>query len=146
VNAALVALFTLDGVPFLYNGQEVADAARHSIFGKLPIDWAAGETATGQARFAFCQKLCALRKAEKALTQGELAWLDNDQPDAVLSFMRTLGGTQIVSVVNLTGQSVNVKVRGADGAAFAQVLGDGVTGDAQSGVAAGPHGYWIGKR
>jgi glycosidase len=146
VNAALVALFTLDGVPFLYNGQEVADAARHSIFGKLPIDWAAGETASGQARFAFCQKLGALRKAEKALTQGEVVWLDNDQPDAVLSFMRTLGDTQIVSVVNLTGQSVNVKVRGADGAAFAQVLSDGVTGDAQSGVAAGPHGYWVGKR
>jgi glycosidase len=69
VHATLVALFTLDGVPFLYNGQEVADTARHSIFGRLPIDWAnialvntPGGTLTG---------LAARRVAGKPYTVSE---------------------------------------------------------------------------
>jgi cyclomaltodextrinase len=110
VDATLVALFTLDGVPFLYNGQEVADTARHSIFGRMPINWAGGETPTGKARLGFCKKLCAMRRAERALTHGALAWLDNDAPDAVLSFLRTLDDEQILAVVNLTGKEVRVRI------------------------------------
>ena len=80
-----MTLFTLDGVPFLYNGQEVADTARHSIFGRSPIDWANGETPAGASRLAFCRILCTLRHTEAALTQGKIVWLDNDTPEAVLS-------------------------------------------------------------
>ncbi len=100
VEAALVMLFTLDGVPFLYNGQEVADTARHSIFGRSPIDWANGQTPAGNARFAFCRKLCAMRRGERALTHGAVAWLDNDAPDAVLSYLRTLGEEQVIAIGN----------------------------------------------
>ena len=146
VEAALAALFTLDGVPFLYNGQEVADTAKHSIYGKLPVNWANGETPAGQARFAFCQKLCALRKTEKALTQGELTWLDSDQPEAVLSFARTLGNGQIVSVINLTGKAVNVKVAVAGDGVFKPLVAARAAGDTQSGFALGASGYWVGKQ
>lgn len=145
VEAALAALFTLDGMPLLYNGQEVADTARHSIFGRLPVDWANGETAAGQARVAFVQKLCALRKAEKALTRGGLTWLDNDAPEAVLSFRRGEGGGAVVAVINVTGQPVTVKVVGADGA-FAPLLAQGVTGDAQNGFRLAAYGYFVGRR
>jgi glycosidase len=108
VEAALTAIFALDGVPFLYNGQEVADTARHSIFGKTPIDWANGETAAGKARFAFVQKLCALRKAEPALTRGELTWLDTEAPEAVLAFARKFNEDRITVFINLTGKPVTV--------------------------------------
>ena len=110
VDAALVALFTLDGVPMIYNGQEVADTARHSIFGRLPIDWASGDTPTGQARQAFCKKLCTMRHAERTLTHGAVVWLDNDQPDAVLSFLRGTPGEEILSVVNLSDRPIKVHV------------------------------------
>ncbi len=146
VNAALAALFTLDGVPFLYNGQEVADTARHSIFGRLTVDWANGETAPGRARFAFCQRLCALRKTEKALTQGELTWLDNDAPESVLSFVRTLGGERVVAVINLGGRPVKAKVAGAEGGANKTLLAARATGDGQGGFALEAYGYWVGKR
>lgn len=146
VEAALVALFTLDGVPFVYNGQEVADTAKHSIYGKLPVNWANGETEPGKARFAFCQKLCALRTSEQALTQGELTWLDNDQPEAVLSFARTLGSERIVSVINLTDKAVNVKITGAGDGVFKPLAAARFDGDAQGGFALGASGYWVGKR
>lgn len=111
VDAMLVALFTLDGVPMIYNGQEVADTARHSIFGKMPIDWANGDTPEGKARLAFCEKLCALRHAERALTDGSVIWLDNDQPDAVLSFLRRTSTGEILSVLNFSEKPVTVRLK-----------------------------------
>jgi len=145
VNAALVSLFTLDGVPFLYNGQEVADAARHSIFGKAPVAWANGETDAGKARFAFCRKLCTMRKTEKALTRGEVVWLDSDAPEAGLSFLRKSGQEEILTVVNLTGKPIKLSVKGIAGV-FKPLLEKGVTGDAQAGLALEPHGYFVGKK
>ncbi len=110
VRAALVLNFTLDGVPLVYNGQEVADTARHSIFGRSPIDWAGGDTPAGKARFAFCKRLCAMRRAEPALAGGEVVWLDNDRPDAVASFLRRTPDDAILSVVNLSEGAVEVRV------------------------------------
>ena len=110
VDAALTAMFTLDGVPMIYNGQEVADTARHSIFGRLPIDWTSGGKPTGQARQAFCRKLCTIRHAERALTHGAVVWLDNDQSDAVLSFLRRAPGEEILSVVNLSDRAIKARI------------------------------------
>jgi glycosidase len=110
VHAALVALFTLDGVPMIYNGQEVADTARHSIFGRSPIDWANGDTPTGKARQAFCKKLCTMRHTERALTHGAVVWLDNDQPDSVLSLLRRTSSEGILSVLNLSAHAVKVRI------------------------------------
>jgi glycosidase len=145
VNAALVALFTLDGVPFLYNGQEVADAARHSIFGRLPINWANAETVAGKPRFAFCQKLCALRRSEPALNQGDLAWLDNDTPAAVLSYLRTSGNERILTVVNLTDKPLSAILSGLT-ETFKPLLADGAKSDARNRFPLEAHGYFVGKK
>lgn len=145
VNAVLVALFTLDGVPFLYNGQEVADVSRNSLYAKWPIDWSAAETPTGKARFALCQKLSALRKTEKALTAGEVVWIDNDAPKAVLSFQRDLGNERILSVVNLSDKPVKVTLKGVD-AAFEPVLSRGVSGEPQSGLTVEAYGYYVAQK
>lgn len=134
VNATLVALFTLDGVPMIYNGQEVADTARHSIFGRLPIDWASGETPAGRARQAFCNRLCTMRHAERALTHGEVVWLDNDQPDTVLSFLRRAGGEQILSVVNLADRARKVRITLPDPgcSSYSTLMADGAEADAEA--------------
>ncbi len=111
VDAVLVALFTLDGVPLLYNGQEIADTSRQSLYAKWPVDWSCGDTPTGRARFALCRKLCELRKSEPALKQGALQWLDNNQPEAVLSYVRTAGTESVLVAVNLSAQPVTVRIR-----------------------------------
>jgi len=131
-------------VPMLYNGQEVADTARHSIFGRLPIDWSCGDQPAGQARRALCTRLCELRRAERALTHGTVVWLDNDQPDAVLSFLRKTEDQQILTVVNLSDKPlrVTVKVAASD---FKPLLSEGMTGDAQSGFSLSAYGYFVAK-
>lgn len=148
VDAALVMNFTIDGVPFLYNGQEVADTARHSIFGRLPVNWANGDTPAGKARYNFCKKLSEIRHSEPSLNQGSIEWIDNDAQDAVLTFERTLGKERILTVVNLTGKQVSVKIKGLPGTKdniFRVLLAEGVKGDAQKGYQINAYGFWIGK-
>lgn len=151
VDAVLVALFTLDGVPFLYNSQEIADTARQSLYAKWPADWAHGETPEGRARFALCQKLCALRKAEKALNQGDLVWLDTDRPEAVLAFLRTAGEERVLSVVNLKGEPVTARVSLPSAASpLAKCVVAGVNAlSAQNGaltLTLDKYGYYVGKK
>ena len=143
VEAALVALFSLDGVPFLYNGQEVADAARHSIFDRAAIDWANGASEAGRERFAFCQKLCALRRGAPELTKGETEWLDSDQPKSVLSFARVSGAGRVVALVNVSDKAVKVAVKGAG--ATKPLLAQGATAGADGAFELAPHGFWVGR-
>jgi glycosidase len=147
VDAVLVALFTLDGVPFLYNGQEVAETARQSLYAKWPADWAHGETPEGQARFALCQKLCKLRRTERALKQGSVEWLDNDAPVTVLSFLRKSGSEQILTVVNLKDSPVAVRIeRRVPAESAVTLLNCGVKGVESKGEALlltlDSAGYW----
>ncbi len=148
VNAILAMLFTLDGVPMLYNGQEVADTARNTLFGRMPIDWAAGDTPEGKRRRKLCKELCAMRHAQRPLTDGALAWLDNTAPNAVLSYLRTLEGKQILSVVNLTGKKVDVQVTvpGEAGSALQPLLATGVDGSGKSAFTLDGYGYYVGAR
>jgi glycosidase len=128
VNATLVVLFTLDGVPLIYNGQEVADTARHSIFGRMPIDWSGGDTPAGQARLAFCKQLCAMRRTEPVLTHGAVVWLNNDQPDAILSLLRRTSDEEVLSVVNLSDCKKEVQINASELTAWSAdtLIADGV--------------------
>jgi glycosidase len=144
-------MFTLDGMPMLYNGQEVADTARHSIFGRLPIDWASGDTPVGQARQAFCQKLCAIRHAERALTHGAVVWLDNSQSDAVLSFLRRAPDGETLSVVNLSDRAIKVRIRFPESTpwSYGTLIADGATAegdDAGASLNMQGFGYLVAKR
>lgn len=146
VDVGLTMIFTLDGVPFLYNGQEIADSDPHSIYARMPIDWAKADAPAAQNRVALCKRLCALRKTEHALTQGGVRWLDNDRPDAVLSYLRETDKATALAVVNLTGHPVKVHVRAAGSAGFTTLLSEGCAGDAQRGFALEAHGFFVGKR
>lgn len=117
VRAAFVLCFTLDGTPMIYNGQEIADTNRHSIFGRLPIDWKKAETDAGRQRSAFIQNLIKVRLENGPLTDGNLHWLDNDRPDGVLSFLRTAGEKRILVVINLKNEAAKgaVAVEAANG-------------------------------
>lgn len=145
VDAVLAALFTLDGVPFLYNGQEFADVSRNSLYAQWPIDWTAAETPAGKTRYALCRKLSALRKTEPALTRGEVVWLDNDRPAAVLSFMRVSDGVRLLTVVNLAKGPVRVAVKGVEGA-HSPVLSAGAEKESQGVFNLDASGYYVGKR
>ena len=51
-----------------------------------------------------------MRASEPALTSGSVIWIDNDQPDSVLSFLRKLGNTEILCIINLSNRNVHVTI------------------------------------
>ena len=51
-----------------------------------------------------------MRASEPALTSGSLTWIDNDQSESVLSFLRKSGNTQILVIVNLSNRNVHVTI------------------------------------
>jgi len=109
-NAVFVHLFTSKGIPFIYNGQEIADTARNSIFGKMPIGWNRLNTFAGETRFNFLHTLCNIYKKENTLINGDLVWINNNQPNSVLSYLRDDGSEQIMIIVNLSNYPVRLKI------------------------------------
>ena len=110
----LALCFAMDGIPLIYNGQEIADSRRHSIFGHLPdvtIDWGAAETVDGRRRREMVRALAALRRDNPAMTVPGQAWLDNDRPEEVLALRRAAPGADpIVFVGNFSPEPVTVRV------------------------------------
>ena len=98
-------MFTLDGVPLLYNGMEVGDnteSAAPALFEKAPIDWNFAERRPQVA--PYYQALAQLRRSHPAFTRGAVRWLGNDDEKRVLSFERAGAGETLVVVVNLSSQ------------------------------------------
>ncbi len=73
-EALLALCFTLDGTPFIFNGQEIADKGVLKMFEKSPLDWTQAETETGRTRTAFVRELASLRRECRALTGGPAYW------------------------------------------------------------------------
>jgi cyclomaltodextrinase len=148
--AMSVINFTLDGVPLLYNGQEIGDTSAQSIFARWPVGWQTACLPKPAKKLAFHRKLCQLRRNERALGEGEVVWLDNDQPDAIVSFLRRAGDERIVSIASLSNRRVKVQIELPDGraASFAALLQDGAAvspADGDLSLNLDGYGYFVGK-
>jgi cyclomaltodextrinase / maltogenic alpha-amylase / neopullulanase len=112
--AASVLNFTLDGIPFLYNGQEVGDRVPTHWITPAPIHWeepgTAGDNRELQLTLAKYKRLFKMRATHTALTSGELIWINNSEPDSVLSFLRRDGNEEIVVMINLSNRNVKVTI------------------------------------
>lgn len=103
--AASALMFTLDGVPLIYNGMEVGDTGESgtpALFEKIPILWS---IATMRPEFpAFYQQIVAFRKAHAVLRDGAVQWVHNSDENRVLSFLRRDAGETLLVTVNLSNQ------------------------------------------
>lgn len=151
VEAALLVNFAIDGVPLLYNGQEIADAAQHSIYGnrdfgkRLMIDWSNAAMEEGRNRLRFVRRLIELRRSSPALTAGTVRWLENDQPENVVSFARECAGQRMLLVVNADSQpktvAVEVGMRLVKPKSILQYGADVATDDGKLRLNLLPYGY-----
>jgi glycosidase len=114
--AAAVLMFTLDGVPLLYNGMEVGDtteSAAPALFEKLPVFWATAEL---RPEFPpFFQQIIAMRKAHPALRDGEVQWLHNSDESRVLTYARRDADETLVVAINLSSTPFVGSVVGVGG-------------------------------
>jgi hypothetical protein len=89
--------------------------------------------------------LCSTRRSEPALMQGELVWLDNEAPAAVLSYLRTAGNEKLLTVINLTDKPVSAKLVGV-GETFKALLAEGAEIVTPDRFLLQAHGYFVGKK
>lgn len=99
-DAFNVLMFTWQGIPMLYNGQEDGLSQRLAFFKKDPIKWGDfGKT-------AFFQNLCDLRHNNKALgagaSGGKLVKIKTDKDERVYAFTREKDGERVVVITNLS--------------------------------------------
>ena len=117
--ATSVLDFTLDGIPFLYNGEEVGDTTPPQQQSRVAIRWdiwkPEGQWRTSiagrqNARLRVYKQLIQMRKDEAALTSGDLTWVDNSNLDGVVSFIRKKGNDEILVLINLSNRITKVEV------------------------------------
>lgn len=103
--AASAFVFTLDGVPMIYNGMEVGDTTESgapALFEKLPIFWAIAER---RKEFpAFYKQIMKLRRDSVALRRGTLEWVRNSDEARVVTFVRRAGNEEVLVAINFSNR------------------------------------------
>ena len=120
--AASALVFTLDGVPLLYNGMEVGDTTESgapALFEKLPIFWPIAERRPEFPR--FYKQIMALRRSSNALRRGSVEWLANSDESRVLSYVRRTENEEVLVVINLSNRPFFGSVEAASSTAYADV-------------------------
>ena len=108
-EAAYVLCYTVNGVPFLYNGCEYCDISRHSLFG-LPGQFTIDRSGDRTNRSAFLRKLAELHRTETAIRDGAMQWLENSAPESLCTWLRTApDGEKIFCAVNLGNAAVSAE-------------------------------------
>jgi cyclomaltodextrinase / maltogenic alpha-amylase / neopullulanase len=123
--AASALMFTLNGVPMLYNGMEVGDTTESgdpALFYKLPVFWPIEKRRPEFPR--FYRQMIALRKSHPAFTRGGLAWLRNSDESRVVTFARRDETEEIVVAINFSNRPFDGTVESPPGAPFADVTPD----------------------
>jgi cyclomaltodextrinase / maltogenic alpha-amylase / neopullulanase len=103
--AASAFVFTLDGVPMLYNGMEIGDTTESgapALFEKLPIFWAFAER---RKKFPeFYKDIMTRRRNSVALRRGTLEWVSNSDESRVVTFLRRAGDKGALVAINFSNR------------------------------------------
>ena len=117
LNAAMIATcFMLNGIPMIYNGQEIADAQPHSIWsnrdhGGWGIDWSRSSDAIALERRALVKRLTKLRHEHPDLFDAPVLWHATSCPEKVYAFSRPLANGAVITLsVNISGESVSFEM------------------------------------
>ena len=123
--AASALMFSLDGVPLLYNGMEVGDATESgdpALFEKLPIFWHPKERPPLRDIY---RDLIRLRKQNTVFQNGDVLWLRNSEPASLVTLMRLDDKDEFVTVINLSNRPIagSVEVKNAQDFVSVRVSG-----------------------
>ena len=121
--AASAFVFTLDGVPMIYNGMEVGDTTESgapALFEKLPIFWSIAERRKEFPQ--FYKQMMAMRRSSTALRRGSLEWLRNSDDARIVTFLRRSADEQVLVAINFSNQPFFGAVEVVNPAAFGSGL------------------------
>jgi glycosidase len=126
MNGALAAsalMFTLDGVPLLYNGMEVGDAtesADPALFGKYTICWQPHQNDRPQFSRIY-HDLIQLRKQNAAFRTSDVQWLHNSSESNLLTYLRADDKDEFLVAINFSNRPLDSQVNVKEAAGFVPV-------------------------
>jgi glycosidase len=109
--AASALIFTLDGVPLIYNGMEVGDTTESTapaLFERLPIFWPIAERRAASPQ--FYKQFTELRRTHAALREGNLQWIENSDQSRIVSFERRGRDEELLVIINLSNRPFSGRV------------------------------------
>ena len=141
---------TIDGIPMVYCGNELADTETLSMFanrfhpgrfGTTKRDDLAKNRPEARHRRDLIAKLNSLRKEDIRLRKGETVWLEHDRPDAVIAFSRAYEGKKLWFIANTAKDSVTVTLNGRIPAAVERTLVSGAEAADETTLILAPRGF-----
>jgi cyclomaltodextrinase / maltogenic alpha-amylase / neopullulanase len=122
--AASALVFTLDGVPLLYNGMEVGDTTESgapALFEKMPVFWQVSERR--KQFLEFYKQIISLRRDHSALRLGEIEWLHNSDEQRVVTFLRRGKDEELLIATNMSNRPFSGVIEVNNGSSFKDVIG-----------------------
>jgi glycosidase len=108
--AASALMFTLDGVPLLYNGMEAGDATESgdpALFDNMTIFWQPKERPPLRRIY---RDLIQLRKDFPAFRNDTVTWLPNSDSDNVVTLLRRDDTNEFLVVINFSNRPLKGNV------------------------------------
>jgi cyclomaltodextrinase len=122
--AAAAFAFTIDGVPLLFNGEEVGND-RSGVNTHTVVDWSGPNAASFTA---FYTSLLALRNGSSALQQGAVTWIGNTSASQVVSYTRSDSTATFLVTLNFSNAPVSGTVSAPSASAWTDVSPTGSPG------------------
>jgi glycosidase len=132
--AASALMFTLDGVPLLYNGMEAGDATESgdpALFDKLTIFWHPKDRPPLREVY---RGLIDLRKQYACFHNNDVKWLHNSDENDVVSYVRSDDKDEFLIVINFSNRPVTTGVDMKDNTNFQPVQISGITNSSADGL------------
>lgn len=107
--AGMAVNFTIDGIPFIFNGQEIGDTAETSVMTQTFIKWKKPLYPDNKQIF---KDLIIIRKTHPALMKGSTTWYTTDKPASASSYLRQQDNDKVLVVVNFSSAPWTVTVTG----------------------------------
>ncbi|HEY9542640.1 alpha-amylase family glycosyl hydrolase [Prevotella sp.] len=123
VNALTTLVFTLYGMPLIYNGQETGNDQILDYFHDTKIKWTIGN----RKMYNTLRTLIALKHTQKALShgtaaqRGSLKWLTTGNK-SVMAYEREKDGNKVVVVLNFGTAQQTVTLKELTGGSYVQWL------------------------
>jgi glycosidase len=105
-RVAASLLFTLDGVPLIHNGQEIAEQSHVSLFDPYKIHWDNGDCEIKEVY----RSLIHIRRNIPALRRGSLKFLDVKGNDSVIAYYREYRNSRIMVILNFKDETAKIKI------------------------------------
>ena len=107
-DAMAVFVFTFEGMPLIYNGQEASLDKRLEFFERDPIDWG------NYDKTSFYKKLTELKHNNVALSNGEhggkIQKIATSNDDDIYAFARQKGENTVITIINMSKKEQEIDV------------------------------------